>query len=253
VSPVPPDDLLRLFDELVGEVRSALDVLEDWGLSGGRDGQYRHDLVADEIVLRRLLGAGARVLSEESGLTGSGPVTVVVDPVDGSTNASLGLPWYAASLCAVDDDGPLCALVVNLATGERFEAVRGGGATRNGQPIRPSGVTDLGEAVIGFSGWPPRRGGWRQYRALGAAALDLCSVAAGRLDGYVDCDRAHGVWDYLGALLVCRESGAVVADAAGSELVVLEPTARRAPVAAATPELLAQLLAEHHTAPAHAG
>lgn len=239
---VPPEDLLALFDDVVGEVRTALDVLEDWGLSGARDGQYRHDVVADEIVLRRLAAAGFRVLSEESGLSGTGEVTVVVDPVDGSTNASLGVPWYAASLCAVDGEGPLCALVENLATGERFQAVRGAGAVCDGRLIHPSGVRSLGQAVVGFSGWPRRRAGWRQYRALGAAALDLCAVAAGRLDGYVDCDGAHGVWDYLGALLVCRESGAVVVDRDERELVVLEAAARRGPVAAATPELLAELL-----------
>jgi myo-inositol-1(or 4)-monophosphatase len=239
---VSPDELLRLFDALVGELREALSGLDDWGLSGARDGQYRHDVVADEIIVGGLTAAGLRVLSEESGITGSGSITVVVDPIDGSTNASLQIPWYAASLCAVDTSGPLCSLVENLATGERFQAVRGEGALRDGQPIRPSGVTDVGEAIVGFAGLPVQHGGWRQYRSLGAAALDLCSVAAGRLDGYVDCSGAHGVWDYLGAWLVCQETGTTVVDTQGRELVVLDPTARRAPAAAATPELLQQLL-----------
>lgn len=242
MSPVPPEDLLRLFGELTAEIQAAVATLEDRGLSGLRETQYRHDVVADEIVRRVLSGVGLRVLSEESGLTGDGPITVVVDPVDGSTNASLGLPWYATSLCAVDAEGPLCARVENLATGERFEALRGAGATRNGTPIRPSGVRRLDQAIVGLSGWPGRVGGWQQYRALGAAALDLCAVAAGHLDGYVDCDDAHGVWDYLGGWLVCRESGAVVVDAGGAELVTLDPAVRRGPVAASTPELLAQLL-----------
>jgi myo-inositol-1(or 4)-monophosphatase len=242
VSAVSPDDLLPLFDELVQRVRSALDALDDWGPSGTHPGQYRHDVVADEVLRPRLLAAGVRVLSEESGLTGDGPVTVVVDPVDGSTNASRGIPWFATSLCAVDHDGPLCSLVENLATGERFTAVRGGGATWSGGPVRPSGVDTMAQAVVGLSGWPARHGGWRQYRALGAAALDLCSVAVGRLDGYLDPDRAHGVWDYLGALLVCREAGVPVVDLADDELVLLDPTARRGPVAAATPALLDTLL-----------
>lgn len=239
---MPPEELLQLFATLTTEIEGAVAALEDRGLSGLRETQYRHDVVADEIVRRVLGGAGLRVLSEESGITGKGPITVVVDPVDGSTNASLGLPWFAASLCAVDAEGPLCARVQNLATGERFEAVRGAGATRNGTPIRPSGVQRLEQAIVGLSGWPDRPGGWQQYRALGAAALDLCAVAAGHLDGYVDCDDAHGVWDYLGGWLVCRESGAVVVDAFGADLVVLDPTVRRGPVAAATPELLGQLL-----------
>jgi fructose-1,6-bisphosphatase/inositol monophosphatase family enzyme len=243
---VSPDELLRLFDALVGELREALSALEDWGPSGLRDGQYRHDVVADGIVVGGLTRAGLRVLSEESGLSGSGPITVVVDPVDGSTNASLQIPWYATSLCAVDATGPLCSLVENLATGERFRAVRGQGAERNGETVRPSGVTDLRQAIVGFAGLPDRHAGWRQYRSLGAAALDLCSVAAGRLDGYLDCSGAHGVWDYLGAWLVCRESGTPLVDARGRELVVLDPAVRRAPAAAATRSVLDGLLGLVH-------
>jgi fructose-1,6-bisphosphatase/inositol monophosphatase family enzyme len=69
-------------------------------------------------------------------------------------------------------------------------------------------------------------------------------VACGRVDAYVDATpSAHGPWDYLGGLLICAEAGAVVTDAEGRELVVLEHGARRTPVAAGTPELHAALLA----------
>ena len=96
---------------------------------------------------------------------------------------------------------------------------------------------------MGLSGWPPLNFGWDQYRSLGAAALDLCAVAAGVLDGYVDCSPdAHGPWDYLGGVLVCREAGAVVTDAFDRELVVLDHAARRTPVAAATAALHAELV-----------
>jgi fructose-1,6-bisphosphatase/inositol monophosphatase family enzyme len=79
---------------------------------------------------------------------------------------------------------------------------------------------------------------------MGAAALDLCHVAGGVLDGYVDCmAEAHGVWDYLASVLICREAGAHVVDLLGRDLVVLDRSARRTPVAAATPALLAQLVA----------
>jgi fructose-1,6-bisphosphatase/inositol monophosphatase family enzyme len=81
-------------------------------------------------------------------------------------------------------------------------------------------------------------------RALGAVALDLCTVAAGRFDAYVDFSRnAHGPWDYLGGMLVCQEAGASVADAFGRDLVCLEHDDRRTPLAAATPELMAELVA----------
>ena len=124
----------------------------------------------------------------------------------------------------LDEDGPLAALVVNLATGDRFEARRGEGAWRNGEPIRPSDCVTARTAIVGLSGFPARWLGWKQYRALGAAALDLCAVACGVLDAYVDCSRdAHGVWDYLGGLLVCQEAGAVVTDAFSRDLVLRDP------------------------------
>ena len=136
--------------------------------------------------------------------------------------------------------GALAALVVNLASGERYSASRGGGAYRDGRAIRPSAVGDLADAIIGLSGWSPRRPRWRQYRALGAAALDLCAVADGRLDGFVDC-HSHGPWDYLGGMLVCREAGAQVVDAEGRDLTTTDPRARRTLLAAGNHSLLADL------------
>ena len=81
----------------------------------------------------------------------------------------------------------------------------------------------------------------RQYRSFGAAALDLCSVAAGRLDGYMDPLAHHGVWDYAAAVLICVEAGAVVGELEGRELIHADHSLRLGPVAAATPELLNQL------------
>ena len=240
---IAPEDLLSLFEETARTVATALGSLADWGLAGTRPGQHRSDLVADEVATGALLDAGLGVCSEESGLQGEDrSVIVVLDPLDGSTNAAQGIPWYATSFCAVDDLGALAALVLNLASGERYSAVRGGGAYRDGRPIQPSAITSLSEAIIGVSGYPPRHLRWRQYRALGAAALDLCSVADGRLDGFVDC-HSHGPWDYLGGTLVCREAGACVVDAAGRELTTTDPGVRRSPLAAAGGTLLADLRA----------
>jgi fructose-1,6-bisphosphatase/inositol monophosphatase family enzyme len=121
--------------------------------------------------------------------------------------------------------------------------VRGEGATLDGETIAPSHVEHAPQAIVGLSGWPPVALGWRQFRALGAAALDLCLVAAGRLDAYVDCSaNAHGPWDYLGALLVLTEAGAPVVDVHGRELVARGHADRRTPVAAATPALLDELV-----------
>jgi len=226
-------------------VRGVLGGLDDWGLAGTRPGQYRSDLAADEAAVSVLVAGGISVLSEESGTTvvDGARLLAVLDPVDGSTNASRGIPWYATSICVLDDEGPLAAVVVNQATGTWYEAERGGGARRDGRPVVPSGATEARRSVVGLSGFPARYLGWKQFRALGAVALDLCAVADGVLDAYVDCGRdAHGPWDYMGGMLVCIEAGAPVVDAAGRDLVVREHGARRTPVAAATPVLLEELL-----------
>ena len=235
--------LVAALDETAVAVRRALDGLDNWGLAGTTAGQYRSDLVADEAALGVLDDANLGVLSEESGLHDPDRgLVVVLDPVDGSANASRGLPWFATSLCAVDSRGPRAAVVVNQATGERFEAIRDGGARCDGRELRASSCRHLSEAVVGLAGWAPYLG-WRQFRALGAAALDLCAVGAGRLDAYADFSASsHGPWDYLGGLLVCQEAGAVVCDAFDRDLVVLEPGQRRVPVAAATPSLLSEIV-----------
>ncbi|HEY8543930.1 MAG TPA: inositol monophosphatase family protein, partial [Acidimicrobiales bacterium] len=215
--PLTDAQLVDLLHDTATAIGDALRGLADWGLAGTRAGQYHSDLAADAAAVEVLAKAGVGVLSEESGRhdgRDGDDLVVVVDPLDGSTNASRGIPWYATSLCAVDRDGPRAAVVVDVPHQRRFVAVRGGGATVDGEPVRPSGVEALRSAVVGLSGFPPRWLGWRQYRALGAAALDLCAVAEGTIDAYIDCTpSAHGSWDYLGGLLVCREAGAVVGEA----------------------------------------
>lgn len=241
------DDLLGVLHAAADAVRHALDRLDDWSLAGTHAGQYRSDLAADDACLAVLDAAGLGWLSEESGVEHPDrAVTVVVDPLDGSTNAHRRIPWYATSLCAVDADGARVALVAHQADGRRWEAVRGGGARVDGRPCRPSGATELGASIIGMSGYPNHYLGWKQYRALGAAALDLCAVADGVLDGYIDCSpSAHGSWDYAAGLLVCQEAGLEVVDAFDRDLLAaddLRHADRRTPVVGATAELTAELV-----------
>ena len=242
---VHDDGLVALLRDVAAAVRQSLDTVTDWGQSGRKPGQYVLDLAADQAALTVLSRADVGVLSEESGLHHpERPMWVALDPVDGSTNASRRLPWFATSACVVDGDGPRVALVANLATGDRYEAVRGQGATRNGEPIRPRTTDRLADAVVGLTWCPPVAMRCRQMRAMGAAALDICSVAAGSLDAYVDFSPdAHCPWDYLAAVLVCREAGAHIAEAFGREIVTRAEGERRTIVAAATPTLLDEALA----------
>ena len=241
-------DLHAVLADAAAAIRAALSGLEDWGLAGTRPGQYFSDLAADAAAIAVLTGNGLGVLSEESGRHHPDrEITVVMDPVDGSTNASRGIPWFATSLCAVDAEGPLAALVVNLAGGTTFEAERGAGATTDGRVLSPSNRATMRESLVALSGYPRKYLGWYQYRALGAAALDLCAVAGGVVDAYIDCSfDAHGPWDYLGGVLVCTEAGAHVADAQGRDLVVLEHAVRRTPIAAGTASLLDEVRAARH-------
>jgi len=238
--------ILEVLDEAVRAVRGALDVLEDWGPSGQKPGQYRLDLAADAAALPVLHGAGLAVLSEESGMTGDGPsgMLAVIDPIDGSTNAHRGVPFYSTSICVLDAEGPRVGLVQNHANGDRYAAVRGAGAEKGGETIRPSGCHDLSQAIVGLSGFPGTDAGWAQFRTLGAASLEFCAVADGVLDAYLVAGRStlYG-WDYLAGLLICREAGAAVADREGRDLVVRDASTRR-PVVAATRALADRLVAE---------
>ncbi|HMK96084.1 MAG TPA: inositol monophosphatase [Acidimicrobiales bacterium] len=236
---------LAVLNAAADAVAVSLQGLDDWGLTGVVGGQYRHDTVADAAVLAVLDEAGFGVFSEESGLHHpERSVLVVVDPVDGSTNASRGLPWWAVSLCALDEDGPAAAVVYGIPTGERFEAVRGQGARRNGEPIAPSNVGSVSKAVLACNGYPPSNFGWAQYRAFGSAALELCAVACGALDGFIDFSGLSlAPWDYMGGVLMCKEAGAWAQDAFGRDLEVRVPGHRRAVVAAGGEALLSELLA----------
>lgn len=240
-----PTELLPLLRAAADAVRHALAGQQEWGLAGTHPGQYHSDVVADRAATAVLARAGVGIVSEESGRRDTDhDVVVVVDPLDGSTNASRGISWWNTSLCAITGGEAVAAVVHDLRHDRRYEAVRGEGATRDGQRLRASGAEHLADAMVGLNGFPRAHFGWRQFRALGAAALDLCAVAEGSLDGYVDCHAdEHGVWDYLGGMVIAREAGAVVGDAFGRELVVLDPDERRTPVAAASQPLFDELLA----------
>ena len=237
-------EILQVLNNTANAVSKVLEANTDWSLSGIRHTQYSVDVRADNAALAVLHEAGCAVLSEESqitGLWGDDDILVVMDPLDGSTNASRGVPWFATALCALDKNGMRASLVVNQASGkDRYWATQGGGAFHNGNQMRPSACSTLKEAVVGVSGLASFRPQWSQFRALGAAALDICLVAQGVLDGWVDFN-SHGVWDYLASILICQEAGVATSEYLDRELLVTQYDEKRTPIVAATPALLAQL------------
>lgn len=241
-----PDALLELFADTARAVLGAVGTVAaaDRRVRTDRPGQYAIDIVADDAACAVLQRAHVRIVSEESGVheCDGARVTVVLDPVDGSTNCSRDIPYWATSICALDDDGALAGLVINQATGVCTTAVRGGGAFRDGVPLRASGVKKVEDSMVFLTGAPRRILPWKQFRVLGSAALGLCEIASGALDGYADAAGYHAPWDYLAGYLACIEAGAVVSDVAGRELVTDAIDARRQLVAAATPELAGRLI-----------
>ncbi|MBV9847032.1 MAG: inositol monophosphatase [Kutzneria sp.] len=192
--------------------------------SGETDIVTEADKAAERLIRDRLaeLGPGQPVLGEEGG----GPtdlrgLTWVVDPIDGTVNYLYGLPWYAVSVAAQMDGVSVAGAVVEPVSGRVWTATRGGGAWLDGTPLRVSSTTRLELALVG-SGFAYERdrrrrqaavigevaGRVRDLRRGGAASLDLCSVAAGWLDGYVE----HGLhrWDWAAGALIAEEAGAVV-------------------------------------------
>jgi myo-inositol-1(or 4)-monophosphatase len=236
----------------------------DWGAAGTRPGQYAVDLVADAAALPVLHSAGLSVLSEESGRSdparrgrdsspAGGDLLAVLDPIDGSTNAVRGLRPYSTSICVMDADGPWIGLVFDHPSGISYEAVRGRGALRDGQPIAVSGCATLSEAIVAISGFPAEPLAWSQFRAFGAASVELCMVAEGSLDAFARAGNSWLYpWDYLAGLLICREAGGTFTDIGGDDLLVAEAVGRT-PAAAASAELLQELVESLAAAPAVTG
>ncbi|KAB1656676.1 inositol monophosphatase [Pseudoclavibacter chungangensis] len=189
-----------------------------------------------EAVVRARLAAARPddgFFGEESSPTESaGDFTWIVDPIDGTVNYLYGIPAYAVSIALVAGDpasdayATLVGVVVNPALGECFTAVRGGGAELGGAPLACSTQTDLSLALVGtgFGYEADRRGrqavAWaalaprvRDLRRMGAAALDLCNVAAGRYDLYYEA--GTNAWDHAAGALIAREAGARVTGGEG--------------------------------------
>jgi myo-inositol-1(or 4)-monophosphatase len=182
------------------------------------------DRASEQLIRDRLLGArpdDGMVGEEGDDLPGTSGVVWVVDPIDGTVNYLYGLPHYAVSIAAEVDGEVVAGVVVAPALGLEYVATRGGGASRNGQPVRTRPVAPLGERLVGtgFSYEQPARAREAAYmaellprvrdiRRLGSCALDLCAVAEGLLDAYVE-EGPH-VWDHAAAGLVVLEAGGIL-------------------------------------------
>jgi myo-inositol-1(or 4)-monophosphatase len=229
------------------------------------------DVAAGVAVVRSIAGAvpGARFVVEEPevcGLAGAqsgsltDPEVWVVDPLDGTTSYVHGFPCYSVSVALLRDGAPVAGAVYNAAMNELNAARLGGGATRDGEPLRVTD-TDTIERSLLITGFPYDRTTTldrqlavfgsliRRVQGLrrdGSAAIDCCHVAGGRADGFWEF--ALQPWDTAAGALIAAEAGATVTDLRGGPW-----TARTSGIVVANPALHAVLLEEIASALAAAG
>ena len=182
------------------------------------------DLECERLIRAELLARcpGSSIVGEEcSDDAGDNNVGWLVDPIDGTVNFLYDLPVVSISIAATVDDRVVAGAVADLHSVETFSAALGTGARRSGQPIAANELETLDTALIGtgFAYDDTLRSiqartltrllpACRDIRCMGSAALNLCWVACGRLDGYFERDLK--IWDYAAGALIAAEAGAVV-------------------------------------------
>lgn len=199
--------------------------------SSGTDLVTAADRASEQLITTGILAERPDdgVLGEEgTSHIGTSGVEWHIDPIDGTTNYVYGIGAYSVSIAAAIDDHIVSGAVFDPSTDELFRATRGGGAWCNDSPIACRSQTDLSTALVatGFGYRPELRAeqgkilasllpSIRDIRRFGSAALDLCAVAAGRVDAYYE----HGLnrWDLAAGALIAHEAGATVGNLQGGE------------------------------------
>ena len=204
------------------------------GRGAGGDKTFPVDKWAEDIILAALerahrSGASFTLVSEELGIRkfGEGATRILVDPIDGSNNAKTGVPFFSTSLALIEG-GTLAGLragyVINLAAGQEFYALRGGGAFKDGKRITTALNEDI--TIVAFEASSPRTDlprilqlaqEARRVRCFGSTALDLAYLASGALSVFVTATASRS-FDYAAGMMILREAGGVITDIDGNEI-----------------------------------
>jgi myo-inositol-1(or 4)-monophosphatase len=235
---------LPIFRAIAAEIRATIPPLagtprgrDEVGLGAGGDRTIYLDQLAEEIVVRHLeqayrSGLRFRLISEELGERDfGGEPLVLADPLDGSYNAKMGLPYYAVVLAVTEGDrfsDVRLGYVQNLVTGDEYHAISGGGAFHMGEPLRPTPPAFDGRTIplVQFdapSGVEPRERAApifalaEKVRQLGSAALNLCHTASGGVALQVTPAPVRS-FDLAGPVLILREAGGIATDYQGGSI-----------------------------------
>jgi myo-inositol-1(or 4)-monophosphatase len=220
----------RIREQISPTLRSPNQAVPDLGIGAGGDPIRQVDLTAENAIVHtfRKHEVSFTLISEESGIKEFGKAPherfVTADPIDGTTNLMRGIPFYATSI-AVSASADLAtvhaALVTDLFRNVTYVAQKGKGASREREKITPSRVVSLEDAVLGIDlnshrveSIIPRLTGLiqrtRHIRHLGANALELCYVADGTTDAFIDIRGKLRATDIAAAWLILREAGGIV-------------------------------------------
>lgn len=258
-------DWLKIVQECAKEMKKAAqkyygspEAAVSFNVGAGGDRSKKIDLAAEKALIDCLNKheVSCTLVSEEAGTKKIGKEAseyyVVTDPVDGTINAVHGLP-FCAHVVAVAD-GPYLknvetAIVSDIVHDITYSAQKNKGAFKNGAPINPSKVTNIADAVIGIDlntitieDFAPKLKGLfssgKHFRHFGANAQEICYVADGSTDAFIDIRGKLRVTDMVASYLILRESGGIIVTPEGSELnVPLKATQRVSFVCAANNEL----------------
>lgn len=227
---------LRVVSEALREARKAVTPLfgqeqaaRGLGIGAFGDRTYAIDRAAEESILKVLRKRipDACVVTEETGMIGdqSGEVTVLVDPIDGSTNATRSVPLFSTAIVIAEGSrfqDVVAAGVMDLVHNEEFLGSKGGLATVNGSNMTPTSNRDLGSAYISmnpkaFSAGTKGRlslqrllAKTRYPRSLGSAALETAYVAAGRIDAFIDPTSTLRLFDCIPSIYLTLKAGGFV-------------------------------------------
>jgi myo-inositol-1(or 4)-monophosphatase len=166
----------------------------------------------------------------------------VVDPIDGTVAYMKGRPWWAVSIAVVEDGKPIAGVVHAPSLNETYVAVKGGGATLNGKPIRASDVAEiedcamLGDAQMFLHPAWPRAWPTMRIETRNSIAYRMCLVASGAFDAAVALS-GKNEWDLAAADLICSEAGALATDHLGRAFIYNDPNPRAPSLICAAPQL----------------
>ena len=190
------------------------------------------DLMANEVIvgLIKQKFPAHDIFSEESGGSLGKEFTWIIDPLDGTTNYILGLPFFSVSLALLRGQEPILGIVFNPATKELYLAEKGKGAYLNQKKIRVNNISNFPRSLINFNRGKDLMGGLkiltkiislsqiRTIRAFGSGHLELCQVALGKTEGYISKDPAR--YDSIAGALIVNEAGGRVTDFKGNKFTI---------------------------------